>query len=737
MRARGSAAAAGTATLFVVLFAGRALPVLAATPASGAQIASAPRVITVQPPPSSPLPALTCTARNDDNVSYQLCSGRIPSFDDVPLDVDVTIPAQGSSPMPLLVMLHGYGNDKKDWESTVKCGADADRCNYNNLYFASKGYLVLNYTARGFHGSCGPAVSSADGRCAKGWTHLADRRFEIHDTQFLAGVLVDAGLARPAIGVTGDSYGGGQSWLLAMQADRVTGVDGSLLPWKSPQGQAMSIAVAVPKYPWTDLAHSLLPNGRSTDDVLVDNASAAQRNKPIGIMKQSFVSYLFESGQQNGHYAPPGADPTADLVTWYGLISAGEPYQTPAAQAVVEQVTDYKSAYYQDALIAHDLETGHLTPVLDIQGWTDNLFPQDEGASMVNKLRSRSGTWPAFLYTTDVGHPPADDNQSSIWRPANAAAVSFIDHYLLAGSAAIPSDTYQEQVSTCDPSQPGEIRHGSDLRQLAPAVQAFSSVDPRETTSLAGDQPVGLATDPIGAYVRNGGHGGCIKLPAAPAEVPLLNAAWEFAVCAPFTMRGEPALSLKAVIQGVDAELNSRLWDVAPDGSRTLVTRGAYRWRGDPGQADIKYAMFGNGWSFAAGHRIRIEVTQNDAPFLRADNLPSSISYGQIGLQLPVVSQIVCPGTTAAGAAAGADQPPSAAGPAPEPASGQVLADQATAGLNQTAASGADSPSGTVSATGGVLADTGIRFGSAAAGLALLLAGAMLLHRRRGRRLVP
>jgi len=34
--------------------------------------------------------------------------------------------------------------------------ATADSCGYNNLAFAAHGYAVLNYTARGFHGSCGP-----------------------------------------------------------------------------------------------------------------------------------------------------------------------------------------------------------------------------------------------------------------------------------------------------------------------------------------------------------------------------------------------------------------------------------------------------------------------------------------------------------------------------------------------------------------------------------------------------
>jgi len=93
---------------------------------------------------------------------------------------------------------------------------------------------------------------------------------------------------------------------------------------------------------------------------------------------------------------------------------------------------------------------------------------------------------------------------------------------------------------------------------------------------------------------------------------------------------------------GTDAEINSRLWDVAADGSATLVTRAAYRWTGSPGVAAISYSLQGSGWSFAVGHTLRIQVTQNDAPYLRLDNYPSSISYSSMALTLPVVASPGC-----------------------------------------------------------------------------------------------
>ncbi len=96
---------------------------------------------------------------------------------------------------------------------------------------------MLTYTARGLWGSCGTPESRAASpvACARGYIHLADARYEARDTQELIGRLVDEGVADPArIGVTGDSYGGGQSMELAALHNRVMLPDGSLEPWRSP-----------------------------------------------------------------------------------------------------------------------------------------------------------------------------------------------------------------------------------------------------------------------------------------------------------------------------------------------------------------------------------------------------------------------------------------------------------------------------------------------------------------------
>ena len=138
--------------------------------------------------------------------------------------------------------IHGFGNSRYEYLDP------ASEAYTGNAYsWAKDGYAVLTYTARGLWGSCGtPEARAAGGAaCAKGYIHLADLRYEARDTQELIGRLVDEGVADAhAIGVTGDSYGGGQSLELAALRNRVMLPDGSLVPWRSPAGTPLSLAAA-------------------------------------------------------------------------------------------------------------------------------------------------------------------------------------------------------------------------------------------------------------------------------------------------------------------------------------------------------------------------------------------------------------------------------------------------------------------------------------------------------------
>ena len=95
-------------------------------------------------------------------------------------------------------MLHGFANDKHEWESTSDAADGRDKWHWNSHWFARHGFYVLTYTARGFrtdapdkpYEPATPAGTSAS--LPNGTIHLKSREFEVRDTQWLAAVAAQA-----------------------------------------------------------------------------------------------------------------------------------------------------------------------------------------------------------------------------------------------------------------------------------------------------------------------------------------------------------------------------------------------------------------------------------------------------------------------------------------------------------------------------------------------------------------
>ena len=83
-----------------------------------------------------------CPTASDDQ--------RVPSFDGLPIDVDVTLPVAGTAPYPTIVMLHGFPGSKASFESTDPDGPGAHNYHFNNTFYAQQGYAVVNVSSRGF-----------------------------------------------------------------------------------------------------------------------------------------------------------------------------------------------------------------------------------------------------------------------------------------------------------------------------------------------------------------------------------------------------------------------------------------------------------------------------------------------------------------------------------------------------------------------------------------------------------
>lgn len=575
-----------------------------------------------------------------DGVRIVRYTGYVPSFDGLPLDVDVTVPACESEPCgprPLVAFFHGWALDKKNWEADTVQGHDTVHERWNNVAFAARGYVALNYSIRGWHGSCGPDRAKSrllpdtmpkECTSREYWVHVADPRWEIRDAQHLIGALVDSGLVDPArIGVTGGSYGGAHAWRLALTGDRMIDVHGAEVPWVSRSGVPLRVAVAAPFYTWANLGGALLPNGRTPKDPAVPwNA-----REPVGVPLGSYLRGFFAGGpgMANAFYAPPLRDPSSDFTSWFVRFAAGAPFLDdkrldPVLTRALDEL-DKRSPVFA--------EPHGTVPIFQVQGTTDPLFPVEHATVMRDKLRARNGAYPIVTFFGDVGHQNAQ-NAASAWKDIHDAGITFFDHYLKDGPPPAQSDV-NLITTVCLPGQTAQTFRGASLADLAKGTRVFASEAPRTTTHLSGALS-GVGVDPLL-------HEGClhVRTSAERARLPVgEGSAWTFPVKDGLTLVGAPLVSFKAVVMGADATLVARLFDVHGD-EETLITRGVYRVVvgahvvAKRAQEDVSFALGANGWQVQPGHALRLEIVGNGAPELEASTLPFRATMEKVKLTLP------------------------------------------------------------------------------------------------------
>ncbi len=561
------------------------------------------------------------------------CDGLVETWDGVPLDVTVVLPRESTRRAPLVTEIHGFGNSKHEY-------LDPNSTAYtdNAFAWARDGYAVLTYTARGLWGSCGTPEARAANEiaCATGYIHLADVRYEARDAQELIGRMVDERYAHPRkLGVTGDSYGGGQSLMLTALADRTMRPDGALVPWRTPSGRRLRLAAAAPVIPWSDLIYAAAPNGRVAATRITPRARA---NSPVGVEKATFVNAIFAAaqfatgpgqpigepfvpGRPMGFLAPPLVDPEADVTNWVSRTSQGEPYTDANARAIVETLARYHSAYNIDS-------SRRPPPLFLASGFTDDLFPVDEVLRFANRTQRKHPRAPLSLLLGDFGHQRAAN------KPAERAHLlraihRWFDHYLR-GRGRTPGRGAKAYVQTCPRERPGLGPYSAKrFGRLAPRALRSRDGEPQTITSDGGDPQIGAALDPVA-----GGGDSCAQTDSAHAEGTaryVLKRAGRRAV----TMIGAPRIRANLAVTGAEpsvAQVAGRLWDVAPDGTQRLVARGSYR----PRAGRNVWQLHPGSWRFRRSHAAELELLGNDAPYSRPSNGAFEIEVTRLRSRLPV-----------------------------------------------------------------------------------------------------
>jgi X-Pro dipeptidyl-peptidase-like protein/prolyl oligopeptidase family protein len=576
---------------------------------------------------------------------------------DVALDLDVSMPTTPPPPggYPLIAFMHGCCNGTKvSWES-LSFDAAGEQWHNNNAWFAARGYVVLNYTARGF---------KSGGRGSTGETQLDSRRFEINDFQYLAGLVADDSFfsVNPQKMVaTGGSYGGGFAWLALTDPK-----------WKSPARQDMGLVVSAPRYGWTDLVYSLIPNGfHSQKPGNLPAFDGSDSVTPFGIPKQSIVNILFATGLAGSTFP-------SYITDAFACLAGPEPYETSALcqdpiNNTLPSFIDDRSAYYQNdwfSKIASD--PSFRIPVFNAGTLTDPLFTAVENLRMTNRIQQVVPDYPIQQYYGDYEH--FVQNKAREWgdicgadhhvcnfadysggdlnaTPAGLVRTGvttrmnrFIDHYAQpSGNPSQPAPDFdvtaslqvcpQNGSATQPANEPGDAFTAGRFSALAPYNLRIDLSGTQTTTNVAGSFHSTQA-DPIFNLFTNGMR--CPFYNSATSPAGPGTAVYESEPLAErATMIGSTTVSIDYTATATPGlQLNSRLYDVLPDGTAVMVDRGPRRVTSL--QGTVTYELHGNGWRFPAGHRVRIEIAQDDGPYVRTSSLPSSTTITGVRLRVPV-----------------------------------------------------------------------------------------------------
>jgi predicted acyl esterase len=580
---------------------------------------------------------LECSSVTKDGRLFRMCKGKVATRDKSGrLDADVTLPARGKGPFPLVVLMHGLGGSKTSYESNRIQGS-GERHHLNNLWFASRGYAVLNFSSRGFEtdrlGGGGETTGSEcvdesvqsvdddpelydgdDPACRPQLSHLDH---EVSDAQHLISGLVDGTLlsatgvtvAPRKIGVIGVSYGGGPTWILTRRN-----------VWRTPQGNRVRLAAAVPIITWTDLFYALLPNGRGRDDGVAETDVGAREAQPPGVFKQSFATALYLSMNESSseHF-----ELTDYLNAWYDRVHEGEPYNDQVAADAIHKLLTKRSAYYIPKRGAFQ------TPTLAVQGFTDFLFSAIEPLRMYQRLRGEHDGAPMSMYFGDWGHP-LSQNRADETAYIAGLVNRWLDFYLM-GNGDNPSGIVEARVQDCASDTMGqlyraatweELQTADERTELAPSGQIGSPADDIHSADL--DPAPGVTPVP-----RN-------DCAVSDTAVDSDNIAAQVALPDGFEMLGMPEVTLTADPSALDMYVEARLWDVDPaTDEQTLVDRGVYR-LGSTQPQEITFQLNGNAYTFEAGHKMKLELTADGSPsFLQYKPSAGTIDISDVTFAVP------------------------------------------------------------------------------------------------------
>ncbi|MGH3611206.1 MAG: alpha/beta fold hydrolase [Pseudonocardia sp.] len=558
------------------------------------------------------------------------------------VSLDTTLYLPVTTPAPAVLVAHGFG--------ASKASVDADA-----RELAERGFVVLAWSARGFGASTGqialnsPAAEVADARALVDW--LAGRP----EVQLNAP-------GDPRVGVTGGSYGGALSLLLAGYDPRVDAL--------------------APVITWNDLGQALFPNAAfpdtTTGQALPFDTPARGAFGPDGVFKRGWAGVFFSAGLSRadgpggGGPAVGGVDGSTAALAGGGLgggtadaaggDTAGGPGGDTAAppvapdaapgpitcgrftaevcQTYIEAATTGRISPANADLLRRSSPstvTDRITaPTLIVQGEQDTLFGLDQSDANAREIAAAGGLVKTVWF--GGGHDgtapgPAVREQIGEWFDFHLAAVGDEPGagfaYTVESGLRTQSDAPTSRTVEA-PGYPG-LSGAAAVTMDSLALEG----GPQVVVHPAGGNPAAITSLPgLGGALRNLGG----RLTAFTAELPGQSAQFSTPPMeAPLLVAGAPRVDITlARVPGqpaaTEAVLFGKIYEVSPDGLRVLLGSAVAPIRvavpADDTAARLTVTLPGVVAPIETGNRLLVSISTTDQGYLT----PTQPAVWQIGL---------------------------------------------------------------------------------------------------------
>ncbi|AHI00120.1 alpha/beta fold hydrolase [Kutzneria viridogrisea] len=490
---------------------------------------------------------------------------------DQAVQIDATFYLPPTTPAPAVIVSPGFGATK------TSLAEDATA-------LARRGFAVLAYSARGFGRSTGQiALNSPD-------YEVADAHQLVDWLARQPEVQLDK-IGDPRVGVTGASYGGALSLLLAGTDPRVDAI--------------------APVITYNDLSQALVPGG---------------------VFKKAWAGALFGSALTGGGQAP----------------GACGRFLPEVCQAYTELATTGRAGEQTIDLLKRNSPasvTSSITvPTLLVQGEQDTLFGLDQADANARQVKGRVKV--EWYPGGHDGGPPGDQVRADIgdW---------FGFHLAHTGTDPGTGFSYQVQGAfrargapltrtVTAPAYPGAEQHTVALTGPIQPVVNPPGGSPASVSGLPG----------LGAALLGGSGTAATGLAGSlAADLPGESAVFTSApVDSQLLIAGSPTVRLSVSAppgaESGSTVLFAKLYDVGPDGRRTLPGSAVTPIRLDAVPAELTVTLPGIVRPVAAGHRLQLVVTTTDQAYANQTE-PAVRTIGLAGnsaLSVPVV-----PGSSATG----------------------------------------------------------------------------------------